>query len=272
MKEIEGAPRMYDFIDTPKRSEDFIPTGVDKLDMLLEGGIPKGFMTLILSVPGSGCEILFKQIAASGDALIFSTEESEDEIISTMKRFGWRTNGVEIVDIASRYTETILLSQEKRISIYQKRAGVDLRELIAESSGGFPQIKESQPDFLAMLGDRIKEPKLPKRIILYTLDFFLDQYPHSDVVKTVHAMKVANLKNKGALFIFMTKGVYGDLFERRMEGIADCVIELEVMKKGSTFDRYLAIKKMRNYARKIGMARYTIEQGGFVLEMIERIL
>ena len=263
---------MYDFIKTPSKSEDFIPTGVDKLDALLEGGIPKGFMTLILTVPGSGCEILFKQIAASGDALIFSTEEPKEEIISTMKRFGWKTDGIEIVDIASKYIETVLLSQEKRVSVYQKRAGVDLKELIAESSGGFPQIKKSQPDFLAILGDRIKESKIPKRIILYMLDFFLDQYPHTDVIKTIHAMKIANFKNKGALFIFMTKGVYGGLFERRMEGIADCVIELDVIKKGSTFDRYLAIKKMRNYARKIGMARYTIEQGGFVLEMIERIL
>lgn len=272
MKGVEGVPRMYDLMEPPKRSEDFIPTGVDKLDMLLEGGIPKGFMTLILSTPGSGCEILFKQIAASGDALLFSTEETKEEIVSTMKRFGWKPDGVEIVDIASRYTETILISQEKRVSIYQKRAGIDLKELILESSGGIPQIKEGQPDYLAVIGDRIKEPRLPKRIILYTLDFFLDQYPHSDVVKTVHAMKVANLRNKGSLFVFMTKGIYGDLFERRMEGIADCVIELEVMRKGSAFDRYLAVKKMKNYARKIGMARYTIEEGGFVLEMIERIL
>jgi len=66
--------------------------------------------------------------------------------------------------------------------------------------------------------------------------------------------------------------VYGELFERRMEGIADCVLELEIMKKGSAFDRYLSVKKMKNYARKIGMARYTIDKDGFVLEMIERIL
>ncbi|HEX16923.1 MAG TPA: hypothetical protein ENG60_00705 [Thermoplasmatales archaeon] len=272
MVKAEGEVKMYSFVDSPKKPEDFITTGVDKLDALLEGGIPKGFMTLILSVPGSGCEILFKQIASSGDCLVFSTQETEEEIITTMKRFGWNPNGVEIVDIATRYTETILLSQEKRVSIYQKRAGIDLKELIAESSGSLPKLKEREPDFLAMLGDRLKESKLPRRIILYTLDFFLDQYPQGDVIKTVHAMKVANLRNGGALFIFMTKGVYGELFERRMEGIADCVIELDVLKKGSTFDRYLAIKKMRNYARKIGMARYTIEDGGFVLEMIERIL
>ena len=57
-----------------------------------------------------------------------------------------------------------------------------------------------------------------------------------------------------------------------MEGMADCVMELDIIRKGSTFDRYIAIKKMKNFARKIGMARYTIEQNGFVLELIEKIL
>jgi len=70
----------------------------------------------------------------------------------------------------------------------------------------------------------------------------------------------------------MTKGIYGDVFERKMEGIADCVLELEVIQKGSTFERFLAVKKMRNYAKKIGIARYVIDSDGFVLEMIERIM
>jgi len=269
---MPGEPAMYDFMGKQTVSKDFVSTGVDKLDMLLEGGIPRGFFTLILSAPGSGSEILAKQIAASGNALLFTTDETKEEVISTMKRFGWSVNGVDIVDIASKYTQSVMLSQEKRISIYQKRTGLNLKELIAEGSGALPSTKESEPDFLAMLGDKMTDPKLPEKIIVHSLDFFLDQYPHNEVLKTVHAMKIANLRKKGALFVLLTKGVYGELFERRMEGVADCVIELEILKKGTSFDRYLAVKKMKNYARKIGMARYTIDKDGFVLEMIERIL
>jgi len=263
---------VYGFTERMPLSDDFISTGIDKLDALLDGGIPKGFTTLILSVPGSGCEILFKQMASCGNTLIFSTEETKEEIESTMKRFGWNPEGVEIVDIASSYRESVILSQQERVNIYLKRAGVDLKELIMESSGGFPKTKKIKPDFLAMLGNRMRESELPNRIILYKLDFFLDEYPQYDVIKTIYAMKVANARNRGALFIFMTKGLYGELFERKMEGIADCVMELDVVKKGSAFDRYIAIKKMKNFARKIGMARYTIEQNGFVLELIEKIL
>ena len=79
-------------------------------------------------------------------------------------------------------------------------------------------------------------------------------------------------KNKGALIIVMTKGIHGDLFEKKMESLADCVLELDVVQKGSAFERFLSVKKMRNYAKKIGIARYVIDDGGFVLEMIERIM
>jgi KaiC/GvpD/RAD55 family RecA-like ATPase len=74
------------------------------------------------------------------------------------------------------------------------------------------------------------------------------------------------------LLIVMTKGVHGELFERKMEGLADAVLELDVIQKGSSFERYLSVKKMRNYAKKIGIARYVIDDSGFVLEMIERIM
>jgi KaiC/GvpD/RAD55 family RecA-like ATPase len=62
------------------------------------------------------------------------------------------------------------------------------------------------------------------------------------------------------------------MLEKKLEGISDCVIELEVLQKGSTFERFLAIKKLRNYAKKIGIARYVVESNGFVLETVERIM
>ena len=46
--------------------EEFITTGIEKLDNLLEGGTPKGFTILILGSPGSSIEILSKQLATTG--------------------------------------------------------------------------------------------------------------------------------------------------------------------------------------------------------------
>lgn len=251
--------------------EEFITTGIEKLDNLLEGGTPKGFTTLILGSPGSSIEILSKQLAATGKVIYITTEETEEEVTETISRFGWNKKNIEFVDIAKKYSETVLSGEQKRVSVYQQRSKIKLKELIEIGSSGMPPVTRSGEDFLAILSNKIKSSD-PEKIIINSLDFFLSQYSQDEVIRTLHAAKISNLQNRGALFIIMTKGIHGDVFERKMEGIADCVLELEVLQKGSTFERFLAVKKMRNYAKKIGIARYTIDSDGFVLEMIERIM
>jgi KaiC/GvpD/RAD55 family RecA-like ATPase len=251
--------------------DEFISTGIEKLDKLLEGGTPKGFSVLILGTPGSSIEILCKQLATTGKSLYFTTEETEDEILNTISRFGWDKSKLKIVDIASEYSKHVLSGEERRVSVYEQRSKIKLKELIEIGSSGMPPIPKGSEDFLAVLSNKVKSAKYEK-IIINSLDFFLSQYPQEEVIRTIHAAKISNFENKGVLFFIMTKGIHGDIFERKMEGIADCVLELEVLQKGSNFERFLAVKKMKNYAKKIGIARYVIDSDGFVLEMIERIM
>jgi KaiC/GvpD/RAD55 family RecA-like ATPase len=251
--------------------DEFISTGIEKLDKLLEGGTPRGFSVLILGTPGSSIEILCKQLASTGDVLYFTTEETEAEILDTITRFGWNKSKLKIVDIASEYSKHVLSGEERRINVYEQRSKIKLKELIEIGSSGMPPVTKGTEDFLAVLSDKVKSSEYEK-IIINSLDFFLSQYPPDEVIRTIHAAKISNLKNKGVLFMVMTRGIHGDIFERKMEGIADCVLELEVLQKGSTFERFLAVKKMKNYAKKIGIARYAIDSDGFVLEMIERIM
>jgi len=98
--------------------DEFISTGIETLDKLLEGGIPRGYTTLILGVPGSGIEILAKQLATTGETLYFSTDETRDKVLDTIQKFGWSIENIEIVDIASLFSEQ---DRFKRI---------DFRELI----------------------------------------------------------------------------------------------------------------------------------------------
>ena len=51
--------------------DEFISTGIEKLDKLLEGGTPKGYAVLILGTPGSSIEILSKKLATAGKVLYF---------------------------------------------------------------------------------------------------------------------------------------------------------------------------------------------------------
>jgi KaiC/GvpD/RAD55 family RecA-like ATPase len=252
-------------------TDEFITTGIDKLDMLLEGGILKGFTTLILGSSGSSIEILCKQLASKGNILYFTTEETKEEVVQTMDRFGWKTESIDFIDIASDYSQSILKREKKRVSIYEQRSKINLKELINIGSTGMPSLVKASEDFLAVLSNKIRSSSKDK-IIINSLDFFLGRYSKEDVLRTLHAAKVNNGEKKSALFIMVTKGIHGEILEKKMEGIADCVLELEVIQKGSTFERFIAVKKMRNYAKKIGIARYGIDSDGFVLEMIERIM
>jgi len=254
------------------KKEGFISTGIEKLDRLLEGGIPNGFTTVVLGSPGSSTEILVKQIASVGKVKYISTEETKDEIIDTMKRFSWKVPDIDFVDISSKYYSNVLEGEQKRVSIYEQRSKLKLKELIELGSSGMPSTVTGEEDYLAVVSNKIKDMSTGDILIINSLDFFLSQYNQEDVLRTIYAAKVSNLKNKGAFVIVMTKGVHGDLLERKMEGLADCVLELDVIQKGSSFERYLSVKKMRNYAKKIGIARYVIDDAGFVLEMIERIM
>ncbi len=262
------------FVDprSTQKREGFISTGIDKLDRLLEGGLPAGFTTVMLGAPGSSTEILVKQIAATGYSTYITTEETKDEILDTMKRFKWQVTDIDFVDISEKYYSNVLRGEQKRVSIYEQRSKMKLKELIELGSTAMPTTVTGDEDFLAVLSNKAKSGSPNQKIIINSLDFFLSQYGQEDVLRTIYASKVNNLKNKGALIIIMTKGIHGELFERKMEGLADCVLELNVIQKGSSFERYLSVKKMRNYAKKIGIARYVIDDSGFVLEMIERIM
>ena len=253
------------------KEEDIISTGIEKLDQLLEGGIPKGFTMLVLGSPGSSTEILIKQVATVGNILYFTTEETKDEVLGVMKRFGWPIPTINFIDISAKYYQNVLKGEQKRVSIYEQRSKMKLKELIQIGSTAVPTTVKGVEDFLAVRSNYTKQPG-PEKIIINSLDFFLSQYPQDEVLRTVYAAKISNLKNKGALLIVMTKGIHGDLFEKKMESLADCVLELNVIQKGSAFERFLSVKKMRNYAKKIGIARYAIDDAGFVLEMIERIM
>ncbi len=71
-----------------------ISTGIDGLDEMLNGGVPKGHVFAVLGTFGTGKTTFALQYiwegASSGDKCIFiSLEEEKDEIIKTSRSYGW---------------------------------------------------------------------------------------------------------------------------------------------------------------------------------------
>ena len=136
------------FIDTEvQKKEGFIRTGIDKLDRLLEGGIPGGFTVVLLGSPGSSTEILVKQIATSGIVTYITTEETTQEILDTMHRFRWPIPDIDFVDISEKYYSNVLQGEQKRVSIYEQRSKLKLKELIELGSTAMPSTTTASEDF-----------------------------------------------------------------------------------------------------------------------------
>lgn len=270
-------------------------TGVTALDTFLKGGLPKGFTTLLLAPVGSGSEIFAKQFAqghARERGLYVTTDESANEVDGAVRSAGWDFSAVQIVDLQSDFAEAMMEAQQKqmdkpRSDTAPAKRGFDPRDLVEGTSsmdllkrptpgwgsGDLPAAAvTSRTDYLGRLLEPYSKLRTPDRVVIHSLDFFLNLYPVDQVVSALTALKAANSKNGGLLLLVLSKGAHGATTERRMELLADCLIELEVTRKGTTFERFFMVKKVKNRTVGIGVSTYEVKPDGFQLETLERIV
>ena len=95
-KQRAGVEHVVKNAKHPERrlNKQFIKTGIEGLDTLIEGGIPKGTTILVAGGAGSGKTIMCLQIlqyhALRGEKCLYmSFEESEDRLWQHMDDFGW---------------------------------------------------------------------------------------------------------------------------------------------------------------------------------------
>ena len=72
-----------------------VETGIEGLNELLNGGLPKGRVVLVIGGPGSGKTILASQFLYNGiydyneNGIFVSLDEGKDHYFSEMQNFGW---------------------------------------------------------------------------------------------------------------------------------------------------------------------------------------
>jgi KaiC/GvpD/RAD55 family RecA-like ATPase len=262
-------------------------TGIEALDIFLKGGLPRGYTTLMLAPAGSGSEIFAKQFAAGGpnDKVVYvTTDESTNEVHSTARSSGWNFANVTVVDLQTEFAEAMMDAQQKardRPKDAPVRRTFDPRELVEGTSSLDLMRGRSKPaaegrlpdtDYLGRLLDPFSRLRSPDRMVVHSLDFFLNLYPLENVVSALTALKAANAKSGGLLLLVLSKGAHGGNAERRLELLADCLIELEVTRKGTSFERFFMVKKVKNRSYGIGVSTYEITPQGFHLETLERIV
>jgi KaiC/GvpD/RAD55 family RecA-like ATPase len=244
-------------------SSDTVSFGIPALDKALMNGIPKGYTILCLGGPGAGVELFAKRFASVNtgkeSVTYFSTSERDEDVLGTMKEFGWDTN-IKIVNIGTMYYEKVL-AKHLEVSRYRLE-GLTMKD-IRQFKMSQEQVDDFGPqNFLTTVTYEISKMKPPFRIVLDSLNFFLEYYNHKDVLSAIRTIKAHTQHNGGVALVTLVKGVLDSHIESGIEEIVDCIIELERQRDGFEFKRNLLIRKVRNHPEKTGILAYTIDEKG----------
>lgn len=237
-------------------------------------GLPKGTIILVKGAEGSGKELLAKQFASGTrereDILYFATEEGKKEILNILEEYKWiaKPENLDIIDVIQAYNK--ILNEE--VSKTKRRRGKpEYMETIAMSD--FEKEKKEpepgkhyyvcedlieRPDFLFDLYNTFLENTeslvqyevTPYRLIIDSLDFYLDHCDKGKVIDTI--MLIANkVKSDGAIALMtMSSDIFSKDIEKRIGGIADCILGLKMEEKGEKSEHILEIIEVKNHPEK----------------------
>ncbi|MDH4123161.1 MAG: RAD55 family ATPase [Thermoplasmata archaeon] len=221
--------------------------GIPALDRHLGGGVPKGFTILVVGRPGAGTEFLAKQFASTGDAqtTYFTTTERDQDIISVMKQHGWKTS-IKIFNIGVKYYETIL---EKRLEISKYRQeGLRYEDIKKHKSDEIAH----EINYLTSLAYEISKLPTPFRVVVDSLDFFLENYEASEVLSALRTIKAHTQHSESLSLITLLKNVHEPRVQSSIEDMADMIIELERETVQHEVKKFLIIQKFRNNPGLVG--------------------
>jgi len=240
-----------------------VSTGMPALDKALMNGLPIGFTMLVAGTPGSGTELFAKQFATAPgqdeQVVYFATAERDEEIKSAMEDFNWKSD-MKIVNIGNLYYESVLARKLEVSRARQEGLSTkDLQKLRMKTKQ-----EHSDINFLTSLTYEVSKLKPPFRVVIDSLDFFLEYYQHADVLSALRTIKAHTQHEEGVALVTMLTNVYDTRTQSGVEEIVDCIVELERVREGDSFKRYLIVRKVRNHPEKTGISAYTISRDGMV--------
>lgn len=222
---------------------DLVRTGVEGLDELLGGGIPKGHVITVLGGFGTGKTTLSLQFIKdgleNGEKCIFITlEETDDSIIENAKSFSW--------DLGQYKDETLSLV---------KLEPADMKSTLTK-------VKSELPAYIKKFG--------AQRIVMDSVSLLSMMFP-SESERRVHLFELCQLmRNSGATTILTAESKDENPRSSKdglVEYVSDGVISLQFQQTKGSSDVQLVVQvvKMRRRAHSRRMKPYSITGDGVVV-------
>ncbi|MEM4959707.1 MAG: ATPase domain-containing protein [Nanopusillaceae archaeon] len=216
-----------------------IPSGIPKLDELIEGGFVKGSCILISGYPGAGKTIFGFQFLLEGlkrgeKGIYFSLEETREDLLDDIERFGWKE---------------IILEKEK------------------EGKFLIHNILPSSIDKISSEIIRYTNLLQPQRIVIDSITLMENAWEtYQDIGKLRRSIfsLIKELKSKKITILLLSEAKKDEIgFE---EFLVDGVIKLYYLAK--SLPRALQITKMRKTKHSLELIPFEITDNGIILKKI----
>ncbi len=236
---------------------DLTSIGIKALDEHLGGGVLKGSTLLVMGNPGSGTEFFAKQFASTGEEAVtyFTSTERDEDVLNVMREYGWKTD-ISIVNIGSKYYESVL-AKKLEISRFRQE-GIHLSDIRRFEEKDM----HKEENFLTYLSYEISKLDPPFRVVINSLDFFLENYDSAEVLMAMRTIKAHTQHSESVTLMTMLKGVHESRIQSSIEDLADVIFELDREKEGHEYRKYVMVQKVRNRPVMVGIIPCAFDETG----------
>ncbi|HUU07537.1 MAG TPA: RAD55 family ATPase [Thermoplasmata archaeon] len=231
--------------------------GIKALDEHLGGGVQKGSTLLIMGNPGSGTEFFAKQFASAGEEAVtyFTSTERDEDVLNVMREYGWKTD-ISIVNIGSKYYESVL-AKKLEISRFRQE-GITLSDIRKFEEKDM----HKEENLLTFLSYEISKLDPPFRVVIDSLDFFLENYDSAEVLMAMRTIKAHTQHSESVTLMTMLKSVHESRIQSSIEDLADVIFELDREKEGHEYRKYVMVQKVRNRPVMVGIIPCAFDETG----------
>ncbi len=231
-------------IESPDKSLAKAPSGIQGLDEITAGGLPRSRPTLVSGGAGSGKTLFGLEFLVRGATLFeepgvfFALEETEEELVENVKSLGF--------DLKE-------LSAEKKL--YIDYIHVERSEI--EETG------EYDLEGLFIRINQAIDSIGAKRVVLDTLEALFSGFPNQTILRAELRRLFKWLKKKGVTAIITGERGFNSLTRHGLEEyVSDCVISLEHEEQNHVFTRRLRIVKYRGSKHETNDFPFLIDEEG----------